>query len=70
VPLRRRGRPRLAERRVRPKPWWVGLGRDLALGGGIGAAIGAFFRDAAFGAATGAIVGLLMHLYFRLRARP
>jgi len=43
------------------------LGRDLLLGAGVGAAAGAFFRDAAFGAATGAAVGLLLHLYFRLR---
>lgn len=67
--LRRRGRPRLAERRVRPKPWWMGLGRDLVLGAGVGAAAGAFFHDAAFGAICGAMVGLLMFLYFRLRLR-
>jgi len=67
VPVRRRGRAGLAERRGRPKPWWVGLGRDLFIGAGVGAAAGAFFHDALFGAGCGAIVGLLMHLYFRLR---
>ncbi|GAB4312839.1 MAG: hypothetical protein Kow0097_14250 [Candidatus Bipolaricaulota bacterium] len=67
MPIRRRGRAGVAKRRVRPRPWWFGLGRDLALGAGVGAAAGAFFHDAAFGAAAGAIVGLLLHLYFRLR---
>lgn len=45
------------------------MGRDLVIGAGVGAAAGAFFRDAAFGAAWGAIVGLLMHFYFLLRLR-
>ncbi len=67
--VRRRGRTRVAERRVRSRPWWVGLGRDLVLGAGVGAAAGAFFQDAGFGAAAGAVVGLLLHLYFRLRLR-
>jgi len=65
----RRGKPRLAYGRERPKPWWVGFGRDLLLGAAVGAAVGAGFRDLAFGTACGAIVGLLMHLYFRLRTR-
>ncbi|MCX7750109.1 MAG: hypothetical protein N2320_00835 [Candidatus Bipolaricaulota bacterium] len=65
--LRRRGRPRVATRG--PAPWWAGLGRDLLLGAGVGAAAGAFFQDAAFGAASGALVGLLLHLYFWLRLR-
>lgn len=67
--VRRRGRARLAERSGRPKPWWAGLGRDLLIGGGVGAAAGAFFRDVLFGVASGAAVGLLLHLYFRLRLR-
>ncbi len=69
MPVRRGTRGGLAERRSRPRQWWVGLGRDLALGAGVGAIAGAFFHDAAFGAAAGAIVGLFLHLYFRLRLR-
>ncbi len=68
MPLRRRGRTGLGIGRERPR-LWVGLGRDLLLGAGVGAAVGAGFRDAAFGAACGATVGLLMFFYFRLRLR-
>lgn len=67
--IRRRREDRVRFGEERPKPWWIGLGRDLLIGGGVGAAAGAFFRDAAFGAASGAAVGLLLHLYFRLKLR-
>ncbi len=54
----------------RPRPFWHGLGRDVIIGAAVGAAVGAGFRDTAFGAWIGAAIGVLLHLYFSLRVRP
>ncbi len=51
------------------RPWLLRLGRDLCLGGAIGALLGLPFRDSAFGAAAGAVIGFLLNLYFALRTR-
>lgn len=53
----------------RPGPIWWGLGRDLLIGAAVGAIVGAFFRDLAFGTWIGAAIGALLHVYFRLRTR-
>ncbi|MBC7221686.1 hypothetical protein H5T56_01655 [Candidatus Bipolaricaulota bacterium] len=57
-------------RKARPRPWLFRLGRDLCLGGAVGALLGLPFHDSAFGAAAGALIGLLLNLYFTLRTRP